>query len=51
LIAEGHTVKDAAALLGIFARTVEFHKYTMMEALGLMSSVELIRFAVKNGVK
>lgn len=51
LIAEGHSVKEAAALLGISARTVEFHKYSMMEALGLKSSAELMRFAVKHGVK
>jgi DNA-binding NarL/FixJ family response regulator len=31
--------------------TVEFHKYSMMEALGLKSSAELMRFAVKHGVK
>ena len=48
LIAEG--MKEAAALLGISARTVEFHKYSMMEALGLKSSAELMRFAVKHGM-
>ncbi|KAB2888995.1 MAG: response regulator transcription factor [Desulfobulbaceae bacterium] len=51
LIAEGHSVKEAAAVLGISARTVEFHKYSMMEALGLKSSAELMRFAVKHGIK
>ena len=51
LIAEGHSVKETASLLGISARTVEFHKYSMMEALGLKSSAELMRFAVKHGIK
>jgi DNA-binding NarL/FixJ family response regulator len=51
LIAEGLSVKEAAVLLGISARTVEFHKYSMMEALGLKSSSELLRFAVKHGIK
>ena len=51
LIAEGLSVKEAAVLLGISARTVEFHKYSMMEALGLKSSAELMRFAVKHGIK
>ena len=32
------------------ARTVEFHKYQMMEVNGLRSSVELIRFAIKHGI-
>jgi len=51
LIAEGLSVKEAAAVLGISARTVEFHKYSMMEALGLKSSAELMRFAVEHDIK
>ncbi len=51
LIAEGLSVKEAATLLGISSRTVEFHKYSMMEALGLKSSAELMRFAVEHGIK
>ncbi|NLX19727.1 MAG: response regulator transcription factor [Desulfobulbus sp.] len=48
LIAEGLSVKEAAAVLGISARTVEFHKYSMMESLGLKNSAELMRFAVEH---
>ncbi len=48
LLAEGFSVKEAAAVLGISSRTVEFHKYTMIEALGLKGSAELIRFAVEH---
>lgn len=51
LIAEGLSVKEAAAVLGISTRTVEFHKYSMMEALGLKSSAELMRFAVEHDIK
>jgi DNA-binding NarL/FixJ family response regulator len=51
LIAEGRSVKEAAAVLGISTRTVEFHKYSMMESLGLKSSAELMRFAVEHGIK
>ena len=50
LLAEGHSVKEIAAILQISTRTVEFHKYSMMEALGLKSSAELVRFAVKHGI-
>jgi|SRR5579883_555574 len=46
LLAEGYTMKEIARLLGITPRTVAFHKYSMMEVLGLRSSAELIRFAV-----
>lgn len=50
LLAEGHCVKEVASLLGISTRTVEFHKYGMMEALGLKTSAELVRYAVKHGI-
>jgi len=51
LIVEGRSVKEAAAVLGISTRTVEFHKYSMMEALGVKNSAELMRFAVEHGIK
>ena len=51
LLAEGRSAKEAAAILGISARTVEFHQYSMMEVLGLKSSAELVRFAVEHGVR
>lgn len=51
LIAEGLSVKQAASVLGISTRTVEFHKYSMMESLGFKSSAELMRFAVEHGIK
>jgi DNA-binding NarL/FixJ family response regulator len=50
LLAEGKSAKAIAAALGLSARTVEFHKYTMMDALGMANSAELIRFAIKHGL-
>jgi DNA-binding NarL/FixJ family response regulator len=47
-VAEGKSAKEIAAALGLSARTVEFHKYTLMEALGVENSAELIRFAIKH---
>jgi len=47
LLAEGHTMKEIARLLKITPRTVAFHKYSMMEQLGITSNAELIKFAVK----
>ena len=38
-----------AARLDISPRTVEFHKYSMMETLGISSNAELIRFALESG--
>ncbi len=50
LLAEGRSAKEVAAALGISARTVEFHKYQMMEALGYRTSAELVHFAIKHGL-
>jgi DNA-binding NarL/FixJ family response regulator len=50
LLAEGSSAKQIAGALGISSRTVEFHKYQMMESLHLHSSAELIHFAIKQGI-
>jgi DNA-binding NarL/FixJ family response regulator len=50
LLAEGRSVKEISAALDISSRTVEFHKYQMMESLGLQGNAELIRFAMKHGI-
>ncbi len=50
LLADGKSVKEIAAVLGLSPRTVEDHKYRMMEALGLENNVELVRFALEHGL-
>jgi DNA-binding NarL/FixJ family response regulator len=50
LVAEGQSAKQIAAALGISPRTVEFHKYQMMESLQIQSSAELTHFAIKHGI-
>jgi len=50
LLAEGKAAKEIAAVLGLSTRTVEDHKYRMMEALGIENSVELVHFAIKHGL-
>jgi len=50
LLAEGRSAKEIASTLGISARTVEFHKYQMMESLQIHSSAELTHFAIKHGL-
>jgi DNA-binding NarL/FixJ family response regulator len=50
LFAEGKSAKEIAAVLGLSTRTVEDHKYRMMEILGIENSVELIHFAIKHGL-
>jgi len=50
LLAEGHTLQETADILHISPRTVEYHKYGMMRALGLKSSAELTQLAIKEGL-
>lgn len=50
LLAEGRTMKEIAAILKVTPRTVAFHKYRMMEGLGIKSSAALVRFAIKQGL-
>ena len=50
MLAEGRSAKEIASALAISARTVEFHKYHIMEAHELHSSAELVHFAIKHGI-
>jgi DNA-binding NarL/FixJ family response regulator len=50
LLAEGHTMKEIARILKITPRTVAFHKYHMMDELGIKSSAELVQFAIKQHI-
>ena len=49
-LAEGRSAKEIACDLAISARTVEFHKYQIMEMYELHSTAELIHFAIKHGI-
>jgi signal transduction histidine kinase/DNA-binding CsgD family transcriptional regulator len=46
LLMEGQSAKEIAQNLSISSRTVEFHKYEMMESLGVRNSAALIRFGL-----
>ena len=50
LFAEGHSAKEIADTLCISPRTVEFHKYKMMEQLNVKTSAELVGYAIKHGI-
>jgi len=50
LISEGLTMKEIAAKLEISTRTAESHKYEMMEALGVSTTADLIKYALKVGL-
>ena len=50
LLAEGRSLKEIAAILNISTKTVEYHKYRMVEDLDIKTTAELIRYAVKQGI-
>jgi DNA-binding NarL/FixJ family response regulator len=50
LLAEGKSMKEVAAVLDISPRTVEFHKYRVMELLGVRTNAELVQYAIKHGL-
>jgi len=48
LLAEGMSMKEIAGVLNLKPGTVAFHKYKMMETLGLKSNAELLQYAIKH---
>jgi DNA-binding NarL/FixJ family response regulator len=50
LLAEGYSMKEVAAELGVTPRTVAFHKYRLMGELGLSSNAELVQLAIRQGI-
>jgi len=49
-IAQGERLKEIAFALGISVRTVEDHKYQLMRSLGVESTADLVRFAIKQRI-
>jgi two-component system response regulator FixJ len=50
-IAAGRTSREAAATLGISHRTVELHRARIMRKLGASNSIDLVRKALRFGLK
>lgn len=50
LFANGQSAKQIARSLELSPRTVEFHKYKLMEQLGVRNSAELLHYAIKQGI-
>lgn len=49
-LAEGKSAKEIASILNISTRTVEFHKYKMMDQLHIKTSAELVQYAIRHGI-
>lgn len=50
LLAEGRLMKEVADVLHVTPRTVAFHKYALMEHLGVKNNAELVQQAIKLGL-
>jgi DNA-binding NarL/FixJ family response regulator len=50
LLAEGKVMKEVGDILHMTTRTVAYHKYRMMEVLGVKSNAELVKYAVRNHI-
>ena len=50
LLAENKSNKDIAKALGISVRTVETHRRSVMQKLDANSIVELVHYAIRNGI-
>jgi len=50
LLAEGKSMKEIASALNVKPGTVAFHKYKMMESLGLKTNAELLQYAIRHHI-
>ncbi len=50
LVAEGKTTKQISVVLHISPKTVEFHRNSLMDELGVRSTAELTRYALSRGI-
>lgn len=50
LVAEGKTSKEISVILRISPKTVEFHRNSLMDELGVRTTAELTRYAVSRGI-
>jgi DNA-binding NarL/FixJ family response regulator len=50
LVAEGKSAKEIAAQLQVSLKTAQFHKSNVMRRLGLHSTAELVKYAVRHGM-
>jgi len=50
LVAEGLSAKEIAEKLHITTKTVEFHKSGIMRALGVHTTLDLVKYAIRHGL-
>jgi len=50
LVAEGRSAKEIATALNISMKTAQFHKANLTRKLGLHTTAELVKYAVRRGI-
>ena len=50
LLAEGKSHKGVANVLNISVKTVQYHKYAILDKLGLKTNAELVQYAIRHGI-
>jgi DNA-binding NarL/FixJ family response regulator len=50
LLAEGHTVRQAAGQLGVSVKTVEAHKFNLMRKLDIHNKAQLVTVAIRKKI-
>lgn len=50
LIAQGHSTKKLASILGISYKTADSHRTKIMEKLGIHETASLVRYAIRHGL-
>jgi DNA-binding NarL/FixJ family response regulator len=50
MLAEGKSMKEIASILELTLRTVQFHKYRIMELLEIKTNAELVQYAMRHGM-
>jgi DNA-binding NarL/FixJ family response regulator len=50
LLAEGRSMKEIADILSVSEKTVEFHKYHLMQAFNLKNNAEIVLFALNRNL-
>ncbi len=50
MIAEGNSVKEIAALLGLSVKTIEAHKFNLMRKLNIHNKAQLVTYAIQKKI-
>jgi two-component system response regulator NreC len=50
MIAEGNSVKEIAAMLGLSVKTVEAHKFNLMRKLNIHNKAQLVTYAIQKKI-